>query len=106
MILTRVVENKAQICEKVKMPENLPKEDWVWISDVVGKVWVDLEHFKKSVMNRWNELAGNITYIWLSYDQFGSTVCWKFHSIVESNQYIERKEDVVNIERFADLAIL
>ncbi|VDN89776.1 unnamed protein product [Brugia pahangi] len=106
MMLTRVVDGKAQICQKVKVPENLPKKDWIWISDVAGKIWVDLEHFKKSVMNRWNEFAGNITYVWLSYDQFGSTVCWKFHSIAEPNQYIETKGDALNNERFADLTIL
>ncbi|OZC12262.1 hypothetical protein X798_00783 [Onchocerca flexuosa] len=88
MVLTREVKGKAQICEKMKIPENLPTKDFIWMSDVVGKVWVNLEQFKKSMMVRWNELAGNTMRVWLSCFQFNSTVHWKFHSFVEPNEYV------------------
>ncbi|KAM3717663.1 Amino acid permease [Dirofilaria immitis] len=106
MVPTREVKGKAQVCEKMKMPENLPEKNFVWVSDVVGKVWVDVEEFKKSVMDRWNELAGNTVRVWLSCDQFDFTIHWKFHSIVDPNEYVDTEENIENIERFADLVIL
>ncbi|VDK87703.1 unnamed protein product [Litomosoides sigmodontis] len=129
MISTREVEGRAQICKKLNMPENLSENDWIWISDVVGKVWVELEQFKKSVGDRWSELAGTTAHVWLSSDQFDRIVRWKFHSIVKpngcdidlkkprsvdynqliskiSNAFQAEADDLENIERFADLAIL
>ncbi|VBB32323.1 unnamed protein product [Acanthocheilonema viteae] len=106
MVLTREVKGRAQICQKMKIPENLPGKDWVWVSDVVGNVWIELEHFKKTVADRWDELAGSITRVWFSCDKFHSAVLWKFHSIVEPNEYTETIEGCENIECFADLVIL
>uniref|UniRef100_A0A1I7W5R6 Ig-like domain-containing protein n=1 Tax=Loa loa TaxID=7209 RepID=A0A1I7W5R6_LOALO len=106
MVPTREFEGKAQICQKMKIPENSPEKDWIWESDVVGKVLVDSEQFKNSVMDQWDDLAGSIAYVWISCDQFNSTVRWKFHSFVQPNEYTETEEDAENIERFADLVIL
>ncbi|CAG9536899.1 unnamed protein product [Cercopithifilaria johnstoni] len=105
IVSTREVKGKAQICQKMKLPENLPEKDWIWVSDIVGKVWIELDQFKRSAADRWDELAGSVTHVWLSFDQFYSTIRWKFDSIVESNECAET-EDSENIERFADLVKL
>uniref|UniRef100_A0A915Q843 Agenet domain-containing protein n=1 Tax=Setaria digitata TaxID=48799 RepID=A0A915Q843_9BILA len=105
-IPTKVVRGKAQVCEKMKMPEDLPNKDWIWVSDVVGKVWVDYEQFKKSVADRWAELADSTTHVWLSCSQINSTVFWKFESVVEPNECAKTEKDDENIECFADLVIL
>lgn len=69
-----------QVCEKMKIPEKWPENDWIWISDVVGKVWVNSKQFRESVTSDWKELAGSRKHVWLSSDRFDGTVYWKFES--------------------------
>uniref|UniRef100_A0A0R3S5G9 DUF4283 domain-containing protein n=1 Tax=Elaeophora elaphi TaxID=1147741 RepID=A0A0R3S5G9_9BILA len=106
MVPTRDVEDKAQICQKMKIPKEIPKKDWIWVSDTVGEVWIGLEQFKKSMMGRWNELSGSVTHVWFCFDRFESSIRWQFHSIAEPNEYAETEQESKNIEEFADLVIL
>uniref|UniRef100_A0A0N5CRG0 DUF5683 domain-containing protein n=1 Tax=Thelazia callipaeda TaxID=103827 RepID=A0A0N5CRG0_THECL len=87
-ISSLVLKAELQVCEKIRLPETLPDENWVWMSGVVGKVTMNVKKFKDYVKDHWDELAGKVRHVWLSYSVSNSNLSWKFESFASPNEFV------------------